>query len=132
MTKNVFSKFVTREEKRLAKLYGIRKDALTLEKKNLALEVLHRLDVSEKANTFKSLIKSHNYYRETRVSLSTEYSRNYIGILLVVGSEVDDLVEIYSDVDEDNSRYWAVAYYDRYFECNGIDELIEYLENYWI
>ena len=37
MTKNGFSKFVAREEKRLSKLYGIRKDVLTLEKKNLAL-----------------------------------------------------------------------------------------------
>lgn len=130
MTKNAFSQFVAKEEERLAKLYGIRKDALTLEKKNLALEVLHRLDVSEKANRFKSLIKPQNYYRETRVSLSTEYGRNYIGILLVVSSEEDDLIEIYSEIDEDELRYWAVSYGEKYFECEDIDSLIEYLENF--
>ena len=64
------------------------------------------------------------------MSLSTEYSRNYIGILLVVGSEKEDLIEIYSEIDEDELRYWAVDYHAQYFECEDIDSLIEYLENF--
>ena len=132
MTAIDFIEWVNKEEKRIKFLGATKSKPSFSEKKNLALEVIHKLDASKKADNFKSMIIPENKYRETRVSFSTEYSRNYIGILLVVGSDVDDLIEIYSDLDEDDLRYWAVAYYDKYFDCYDIGELIEYLENYQI
>ena len=130
MTSIEFNEWVSREKIRLSKLCDSKVNSSLQEKITLALELLHKLDASSKASVLKSMIIPKNEYRITRVSFSTEYSLYYIGILLVVGLKENDLIEIYSDVGEDKLRYWAVSYKNRYFECNTIDALVEYLENY--
>ena len=67
MTKNEFSKFVDKEEKRLEKFCERETDNFMLKKelalKELAVKVLRAIASSEKATAFKSMLKKKEFLR---------------------------------------------------------------------
>ena len=134
MTKNAFTKFVAYEEKRLNQICSQETDDFLLKKmlilRDLALEFLKALDMSDKADRLKSMLMRKSDYRSCGVNISMEYSWNELSIRLVTGTGIDDLIRIESDVDDNGERYWYLIDKENYLNFPDIDALVQYLENY--